>query len=292
VFVCKNIDNDSFCDMFLCEQKGLYVAPNIKVAKKYMSSVDCLTSPGAQYSPAYSVTNEDLRRAYQFMPKNAENVLVVSASGDHPMFATLYGAGNIDTFDISYNAKCVMDIKTIALQVLKYDEYKNLLNDLFFANDVQKIKNMDKIFDKLPIEEQNYMRAMRGYFLFNHGLAHYNPDLMVTESEYNQMRKNIKKTFDFIWSDITSLHHHLNKQYDFIHLSNIFDFLDEDNRMYVLTNMMKYTKPNGVMCFQSVWTKSASLCGYCDMLEQENKEKWNVRNSTKELMLHVLQRVR
>lgn len=268
------------------------MTPNVEIAKKYMSSVDCLRSPGAQYSPAYSVTNENLRHAYQFMPKNAENVLVVAASGDHPLFASLYGAKNTDTFDISYNAKCVMDIKTTALHALKYTEYKTLLDDLYYANDVQNIKNMDKVFDKLPTTEQDYMRAMRGYFLFNHGLAHYKQSLMVTKSEYNQMREVIKKPFNFIWSDITSIHHHLNKRYDFIHLSNIFDFLDTDNRMYVLTNMMKYTKPNGVICFQSIWMKPASLWDYYDVLEQENKEKWNVGNSTKEPILHVLQRVR
>lgn len=268
------------------------MTPNIEIAKKYMSSLDCLSGPGAKYSPAYSVTNENLRHAYQFMPKNAENVLTVAASGDHPMFAALYGAKNIDTFDISYNAKCIMDIKTAALHVLSHSEYKILLDDLYSAVDVKNVKNMDRIFGKLPIDEQNYMDAMRGYFLFNHGLAHYKQSLMVTESEYNQMREVIKKTFNFIWSDITSVHHHLNKQYDFIHLSNIFDFLGSDDRMYVLTNMMRYTKPNGIICYQSFWMKPTSLWGYCDMLEQENKEKWNIGNSTKEPMLHVLQRVR
>lgn len=268
------------------------MAPNVENAKKYLSSIAGLGGKHAQYSAAYTVTNENLRHAYGFMPKNTENLLTITGSGDHAMFAALYGAKNIDTFDISYNAKCIMDIKTVALHVLDREEYEKLLYDLWSAVYVLDVKNMEKIFDELPDEEQKYLIDMRGKFLFNHGLANYKKCLLPTDTEYAQMREKINTSFNFIWSDAVSIHHHLNKKYDFVHLSNIFDFLDEDDRMYVLANIMKYIKPNGIICFQNFKSKPASLWGYCDMLEQENKEKWNIGKSKQEPMLHVLQRVR
>ena len=70
----------------------------------------------SQYSRAYVITNEDLRYSLQFMPKETNRALTVAASGDHPLFCSLYGAKYVDTFDISYNAKCVMDIKVAALR--------------------------------------------------------------------------------------------------------------------------------------------------------------------------------
>lgn len=266
------------------------MAPNIELARKFLSSVEGASGKFAQYSAAYTITNEDLRHAYKFMPKNAEDVLTVAASGDHPIFAMLYGAKNVDTFDISYNAKCIMDIKTAALQVLNRLEYCNLLEDLWAATDIQNIKNMDKIIPLLPIEEQKYMIDMRGLLLFNHGLATRKKQLP-TETEFNDMCKIIHKPFNFIWSDITSLHHHLNKSYDFIHLSNILDSMDEDNRILVLFNMMRYIKPNGVLFFQNHKAKPTSLYYYCEELEKENKEKWNICKSKTDCSFHIMQRV-
>ena len=266
------------------------MVPDIECAKKCYSSVYGYSKQFKQYSPGYTTTNENLRNAYSLMPKNTENVLTVAASGDHPMFASLYDAKNIDTFDITYNAKCIMDIKTEALQVLNYKEYLNLQEDLYSAVDVKNVKNMDKIFDKLPIEEQNYMNAMRGFFLFNHGLANYKKSLLVSESEYAQMREKIKKPFNFIWSDITSLHNHLDKQYGFIHLSNIFDHLDQDTQITVLFNMMKYVCKDGVICIVSGNDIPLAFYDYYKKHNPKSTECWKVSNPF--VSLRVFQRVR
>lgn len=263
--------------------------PDAEQAQKYLSSVANDSNNFATYSPAYTVTNEDLRYAMHFMPEHTENALVVAASGDHPIFTKLNGAKNIDAFDISYNAKCMMDIKTAALQLLDYEEYKKLLNDLWCAVDVSRVKNMPKILRVLPDKETKYMNNMRGFLLFNHGYGTYTK-YMITEAEFNQARQNIKTPFNFIWSDIMSLHHSLNKKYDFIHLSNIFDSLDMDNRVFVMVNMMRYINPDGVMCFRTYRDVPNVLYGQNDGIN--GRTQWIVENLKDKSLLRVLHRAR
>ena len=115
------------------------------------------------YSPAYVVTNENLRQLPQLMPKKHENVLTVVGSGDHPLWFSLYGAKHVDTFDISYNAKILMDIKVVALNCLSRNDYNRLLDDFYEINrspfkDISSIKNMSKILPKLPEVESEYIK--------------------------------------------------------------------------------------------------------------------------------------
>jgi len=47
---------------------------------------DFPTTGYSSQSEAYKQTNEDLRSAMRFMPKNCNRALTVAASGDHPLW--------------------------------------------------------------------------------------------------------------------------------------------------------------------------------------------------------------
>ena len=133
--------------------------PNYKVVQRSMFS----GYPGFNtYSQAYAVTNENLRKTMRLIPKNAKSALVTAASGDHPLFCSLYGIQNVDTFDISYNAKCIMDIKVAALKILGYHSYIGLIDDLFMVrsrpiDSFEHIKYMREILCRLPKIESEYI---------------------------------------------------------------------------------------------------------------------------------------
>lgn len=76
--------------------------PDIDRAKKQV-----IYSYFSEYSPAYVVTNENLRTIKDFMPQNCNRALTVAWSGDHPLFCSLYGAKYVDTFDVTINAECI-----------------------------------------------------------------------------------------------------------------------------------------------------------------------------------------
>ena len=201
----------------------------------------------SRYSKAYVITNEDLRESMGFMPKKCNRALTVAASGDHPLFASLYGAKHVDTFDISYNAKCIMDIKVAALSFMRCDTYKNLLDDLYWINDIQKVPKIKKILQKLPITEFNYLCNMKGHMLFSHGLEplSFHEKQFPTKQEYKKIRKFVKKPYNFIMTDIGNLSDHLTETYDFIHLSNVLDYVPMFKITNTITPLLKHVNVGG-----------------------------------------------
>lgn len=177
------------------------------------------------YSMAYVITNENLRQSISFMPNKCNRALTVAASGDHPLFCSLHGAKYVDTFDISYNAKCIMDIKTSAIKCLEYIAYIDLLKNLHWCENIKHVPDMQYISMMMPAPEWKYLCAMTGYPVFYAGIGIKDDNAhLVTEQEYNKMRQIVKGHYNFIMTDIGDLSNHLTESYDFIHLSNILDY--------------------------------------------------------------------
>lgn len=220
-----------------------------------------------EYSQAYICTNEDLRMSMKYIPKNCNRALVVAASGDHPLFCSLFGAKHVDTFDISYNAKCIMDIKTAAIECLDYSEYFDLLLNLWWKNDVKDIQNMDIVSENLSSIEFKYLCSMKGYRLFNQGAFFGESDeCMLTEQEYEKLRGIIKEPYNFIMADIMNLSDKLTSSYDFMHLSNIFDYVDKPKDQFdVLSSLFKHVNIGGRILIEhitdSAWQKNPFLVG-------------------------------
>jgi len=228
---------------------------NIEYAKKHLDE-----HPFARYSTAYVATNEDLRNALKCMPKDTTRALTVAASGDHPMFAKLYGAKYVDTFDISFNARLIMDIKTHALSLLNYEEYRKLLICLYFSQNITSIENMPQIIERLTTFEQKYIKEIQGNRLFNKQI-HLSSISFPTETEFQKMQQNINKPFKFIWSDLQTLHTKLTKTYDFIHLSNIFDYLGTyQDCIDVLNSLVSYTNPGCKICITCFVKDAEAIC--------------------------------
>ncbi len=223
--------------------------PNYKIAKENMLPRGFMSRGFSTYSNAYVITNENLRRSMQYMPKNCENALVVAASGDHPLFCSLFGAKHVDTFDISYNAKCIMDIKVAALQVLNKTEYWKLLCDLYRTYDIIEVKNMGRLLDLLSSVVVDYLWAMSSEPIFTNGCTPAcNKDYAPTVAEYNKLRQIVKKPYNFILSDISQLWFKLPVQYDFIHLSNILDYCQsEEKKEDVILSLIPHVNVGGTI---------------------------------------------
>lgn len=247
-----------------------------------------------EYSPAYVATNEDLRHSMIFVPTKTKNALVVAASGDHPMFTAMHGAKHVDTFDISYNAKLIMDIKTTALPMLNHKKYCKLLSDLCDSYDATTVNNMPKIIELLPKEEQWYIDKMRGERLFCHGALIKKG--LPTAEEFDKMRDVIHKPFNFIWSDIENLHTKLHKSYDFIHLSNIFDYKSGTKAINIFKSLIDYTRPGCNICIENLfWSAKETREEFLNFADK-NRETWRIRNiayeQTKSFETMVMHRMR
>ena len=224
--------------------------PDYETAKRQSEEYDANPRMFETYSRAYVVTNENLRQLSQLMPKNRENVLTVVGSGDHPLWFSLYGAKNIDTFDVSYNAKLIMDIKIAALGCLGWHNYKRLLDNLYESTwhpfvCISEIKNMCKILPKLPSTESEYIKLLGRTKIFRTYCKPKESKTLPTFLEYMKLRIKVKESYNFYMTDIRSLCICLKKSYDVIHLSNILDYVPTSEHKNVVLPLLNHVNPGG-----------------------------------------------
>ena len=207
-----------------------------------------------EQSHAYITTNEDLRTPMEFfMSANCNRALTVAASGDHPLFCSLYGAKYVDTFDVTINAKCIMDIKTAAIKLLKRDEYIEMLENLWWRTDALKAPHMDQVSTRLPAGQYEYLCSTQGTRLFSQDLwCGANSKYLPSDFEYEKLQNIVQQPYNFIHTDIVKLNACLDKSYDFIHLSNIFDHIDDTEEHWrILYPLLKHVNIGGrVLSYQ------------------------------------------
>lgn len=199
----------------------------------------------AQYSPSYAVTNEDIREVlFALNPPQNAHILTVAGSGDQALHYAMAGASHIDTFDITFNAKMMMDIKTTAIQKLGRPDFIRLINGAARTNNITNISQYQQIAEFLPTDTRNYIQDMHGFRLVRDGAFYetfYN-------DEYAKLQKLVKEPFNFIWTDLKDLSSHLTQEYDQIYLSNIIQY--HAHPEYVTPLIMKLTrfvKPGGII---------------------------------------------
>ena len=224
--------------------------PDYKKAIK--KSGEYITDPSKfeTYAPAYIVTNENLRQLPQLIPAKHEKVLTVVGSGDHPLWFSLYGAKHVDTFDVSYNAKILMDIKVAALSCLNWFNYKRLLEDFYeitwnVCGHISQIKNMCKILPNLPKIESEYITALGPSKIFRPFCSPKESKSLPTFYEYVKLRTKIKGAYNFYMTDIRNLGNFLTTSYDVIHLSNILDYVPMAEHKNTILPLLNHVNPGG-----------------------------------------------
>ncbi len=232
----------------LDDARAAYGKPDMEYGKRFTA----LPRVGLEYSHAYVSSNEDLRYTTGLTRHMGRRVLTVAGSGDQPLFYSLNDATQTDTFDISFCAKAIMDIKTAAIQSgMPYDQYKNMLAQLHNAPAASKTENIPEILPRIPRDSAEFVRGMDGYKIFGNGLS---PDNYATEQpnadEYALLQKTITGPFKFIWSDVVNLHAHLIAEYDVINLSNIFEWSPK-LIIPTLASLRNHIRPGGIVLVQT-----------------------------------------
>ena len=180
------------------------------------------TPNGVFFIPAYAGTNENLRNIVRATP-NCARVLTTAGSGDQALFYQLAGAQHIDTFDITYCAHLVQDIKTSAIKKMSYGEYSRMVKKLPLTTEFNSIPHFNEIIDSLGNDEREFFDIAASHYIFSrgYGIESQHPNA----GEFEKLKQIVHGAYNFIWSDLNDLHSHLNsfQQYDVINLSNIFD---------------------------------------------------------------------
>ena len=203
-----------------------------------------------EFAPAYTISNENQRWATSAVP-GVSKVLTVAGSGDQALFYHLNGATHIDTFDKTRNARVIQDIKFIAAKNISWQEYSNLLIDLFYTQDITKIPTMQKLLPMLPKQSIQIINKPGNKHIFGAGLEvrHY-PENIPSPEEYAKLQKTLKKPFKFICCDLYDLSAKISGTYDLINLSNIFDYCyDGQTQAKILSELTDHINIGGHIAY-------------------------------------------
>jgi SAM-dependent methyltransferase len=269
-----------------------YGEPNYERGKKFQTHPD----KPMDYSHAYVVSNENLRYTTGLTRDMGRKVLTVAGSGEQPLFYTLNDAEKITTFDISLCARIIMEIKTQAIKSgMPYEQYVQLLTDLYSAPSASQVNGMSDILPKISTHSAHFVRGMDGYRIFGNGLSPENyKKEMISGDEYSTLQKKLPDHFNFIWSDVATLHTHLNDEYDVINLSNIFEWKPELIQP-TLQNLRNHVRPGGYIlaqtsCDISIGKNIKEYAKASEILKEWAKISINTRKINNQVV--ILQRIR
>lgn len=266
------------------QRTGEYVPTWQKIARARrdikISDAECNMNNFGQYSPAYPTTNEDWRFAMSELNPAGKSVLTVTASGDQPIAFAISGATKIDTFDTSYFARVIMDLKTSAIQTLDHGQYGQFVSELRDTKSVRDIRGYDKIATVCPKQTIVAARQMAGCKIFNAGTGTCS-EYMPTDQEYNIAKQKITGPMNFIWSDLQNLCRELNQEYDIIYLSNIFEYFTSKKKISsVLHSLYPFIKNGGEIMLYTSWVQTgisesidaaARACGWGETKSHNRK---------------------
>lgn len=203
-------------------------------------------------SPAYVVSNECVREIVNFVQPAGKTALSVAGSGDFPLTLTAYDALCVDTFDISYNARVIMDIKTYMLRnKTQFVQYLHNLKVLKDSLDITSGECGEMVCRALTPKTLQYVKSMRGQRLFLHDdYSAFLPSL----DEFKNMQSKIVYPYNFVWTDLFNLSGHIeNKTYDIVYLSNVLQYVyDDDKLIKVLTGLTKHLNQDGTIVVDSL----------------------------------------
>ncbi len=207
----------------------------------------------SEFGPAFLITNEMLSESLTMFPVCFDDVLTVAASGDQAMHYAALGAKRIDTFDQTFAAKAVMDVKCAAVHLMPRWQYVEFLDELYReqrrGKNLLSVEGMGRIMSVIPKDSAEFIAKLADCRIFGRGYPPlfgrgYIPRL----DEYTQMQKKLRGQYNFMWTDIADLHTHLTKKYDVINVSNIFEWVtDEKLSVQIVKNLYQFLKPNGYL---------------------------------------------
>lgn len=223
------------------------------------------------YSVLYNFATEDIA-SYITSFNSIENYLTVCASGDQVINAIIYGAKNIDTFDINFLSKHALILKLSSIKCLN----SNDIVKLFTTYDP---KLLEKVISNTDIMVQQFWESIfkeyrtdivgeffGEYKIPENTIYDINPYLIPNNLE--QLKSLLDSiNINFIESDLYSLPKFLKNKYDAINLSNIYEYLNFDTQVnfenakqfydFITQQLVPYLNNNGtiLLCYLYAFSK-------------------------------------
>ena len=220
------------------------------------------------FSSTYMFSNENINGFMKKISLDKKSVLTVCSSGDQAFNLILNGASNVDLFDINGFTKYYFYLKKAAIMGLNYQDFMNfffstLINKKSFSfNSYLNFRDWIDDFDARIFWDYLFCHYT-GNEIYKSKLFHklyYSKkdtlkrnQYLITENNYNRLKEMlVDKEFNFYNINLFEDTLYFKDNYDFIYLSNIFDYLVKENDLEyaksikeIITNLSEYINDNG-----------------------------------------------
>lgn len=224
------------------------------------------------HAPVFLFTNENIAGYLeQLGDMSGKDVLAVAGSGDHAFESLLHGANHVDTFDVNYLQKHVMELKSKMIKYLPYNEFMRFFfNKKYFFN-CDIIRPIWNTFSPaLRIFLKTYYKTKNEY-MFRYRDAQspfYTIDkisYIADEKAYEHLGKIMPDKIKFEHTDLLNIANKLDNIYDIILLSNISEYMYEEiqdlgtKNLFLCNNIISHiadkylTDDGGHICFGYAW---------------------------------------
>lgn len=241
------------------------------------------------YDSIYPFTNENIK---EYMPNlENNNVLTVVGSGDQYLNSILNGANNVDCFDINKLSIYLLKLKKAAIEQLDIEQFKRYFSITDDENTLKydiyaKFKNnLDdntlKFWDTIYRNFNNNGDLINNTNLFSTPYSskfdYKRLNSYLNEQNYLILKVRLKniKNINFINTEIHKLKNYLEKEYDFMFFSNISDYVNSYDYMYLVTKLEDNLKENGKIYFSYLYNYA---CNYMNNEYLETLKKLQIHN--------------
>ena len=224
-------------------ERGLYMKQELKMAQTLAEKNILDYRNLDRCFPVYMFATENVLACCKRMSLAGKNVLTVCSSSDQLFQFLLSGAERVDTYDINLLTKYFFYLKEAAVRGVDLREFLTF----FFPKNLVWKENVfsEKIYLKIreKIRDQEALRFWDGMFSNYTGKALYESELFTGEhyskkinrscnqylkdkEHYYRLRECLERyRYQFYCCNILEDPLKMETKYDYIYLSNIFDYL-------------------------------------------------------------------
>lgn len=203
------------------------------------------------FETVYFCSNERLDDIFYGMDFTGKKVLSVLASGDQAFYFYDHNAEKVDLFDknkltIFYYYFRIWLIEIFNMFNIPYDIKISQVKELL--KEVEPKDDNEKNAYKFWVEYVRLCEKMN--YRFQYLAASFLPSIDNTIANLDKLKENLKvRDFSFYNFDIASKSFQINKKYDVVYVSNIIDWLleDEEECTNLVENLNNLLEDDGIV---------------------------------------------
>ena len=201
----------------------------------------------------YGYTNENLRQYIRLLNIAGGRVATVGSSGDQVLYSIFHDAEEVTLIDANPYCKPMVELKMSAIKNMSRDEfvrywtYENVLQRGIYRDLLQDVSSRTREFLEVVEEARQYSgydcvagivvkpRSFNDWSKLSYSKA---CEFYDDEQTYNLLKSKLEKNkVKYVYAELSQFHKKLEGKYSSILLSNVLDYVDEEDYCNAVENL-------------------------------------------------------